>query len=85
MLPHAISHVLQQNQPSKVKTPLLCPEVPLKAILLLNINTFVFQEVLLDLQETHVTCTESSSNLVGLHTAFIAKIQLFFFSQNESC
>uniref|UniRef100_A0A3Q2YGF1 Si:ch211-250n8.1 n=1 Tax=Hippocampus comes TaxID=109280 RepID=A0A3Q2YGF1_HIPCM len=38
VLPHAISHVLQQNQPSK--------------------------EVLLDLQETHVTCTESSSNLM---------------------
>ncbi|XP_051926445.1 uncharacterized protein si:ch211-250n8.1 isoform X2 [Hippocampus zosterae] len=38
VLPHAISHVLQQNQPSK--------------------------EVLLDLQETHLTCTESSSNLM---------------------
>ncbi|XP_061611688.1 uncharacterized protein si:ch211-250n8.1 isoform X2 [Phyllopteryx taeniolatus] len=38
VLQHAISHVLQENLPSK--------------------------EVLLDLQETHLTCTESSSKLM---------------------
>lgn len=73
VLQHAIPQVLQKNLKSKVIKPILF--IWDSCIVSTNMSSPVcLQEVLLDLKETHLTCTERSSKVVKYSSLIISLI-----------